>query len=156
MGLSSSSTSTGTIVADLTSTGHICISSTVETAITLDVRAGWTADGAEITVTREITVLEPAEGTRPSRKHVVSVAVGGIAGLPKKVDYVLFFVRGSADTTATVEVGRCGSSRKEVLVIEAGSPSGSADFVRLSGGKLCVSASSLADVTIHVVGYGSD
>jgi hypothetical protein len=140
----------------------VCFDSTVATNLIVDLSGSFSTNGSQLTTVVPSRFLDTRFGTggwkgRIGAGQSIDFAIGGTAGIPSATTgAVLNVTVAGADATGFLTVYPCDQARPNAsnLNFVAGQAVANAVTVKLAAtGKLCVYASSRADVLVDLAGY---
>ena len=156
--------SAGEVIANsttvgLNSKGEMCLFSTVNTDLVVDLMGTWSSDAKSIpvSITPKRLVDTRNTGSRPDEHEVITVKVAGTSGVPAAATGALVTVTVTDPIDAGyVTLWPCGQAKPTAsnLNYRAGEVVANSAIVRLgTGGAICVASSAAAHTVVDLTGY---
>jgi hypothetical protein len=135
--------------------GSVCLVSTVDVSVTLDVVTAWVSNGAALRPLPPLRLFDSrtAGAGRLVARSASALQAAGTARIPadaRAVAVNVFVINAAKDTTVVVQP--CGGPATTAVMVTAvaGSSSSGSGTVTLGNGRLCITASASVHVVVDV------
>lgn len=142
-----------TVTTKVAATGMVCLLSSVDVSVTLDVTMAWTASGAALRPMQPIRAMSTRAGAALAPGQTKQVSLSGVPSTSAAVAVNVFTITPGA--RAEILVHPCGSPATVAATVVglAGVSTSGSTIVSLGNGALCVTSRASSHVVVDVTAY---